>query len=103
MLGDDSSSLNKLVCEEYLNICHELGVGVNLAKSLVSPKGSIEFAKRFYTYRGNCSPVSVGELLVSKVNFSVMANWPRKRSIRVADLLTLVGYRHHTLSRLNCK
>jgi len=73
---------------------------VNLSKSLLSKAGSLEFAKRFVTQRGDCSPVSIGELLVSKVNFSVMSNWPRKRSIRVADLLTLMGYRHKTLSLL---
>jgi len=74
---------------------------VNLSKSLLSRNGSIEFAKRFFTPQGDCSPVSLGELLVSKVNFSVMSNWPRKRSIRLADLLSLMGYRHRTLAGLN--
>jgi len=73
-------------------------VKVNLSKSLLSRAGCLEFAKRFMTQRGDCSPVSMGELLVSKVNFSVMSNWPRKRPIRIADLLTLMGYRHKTLS-----
>lgn len=87
--------------DEYLIICAELGVKVNLSKSLLSRAGSVEFAKRFMTVRGDCSPVSVGELLVSRVNFSVMSNWPRKRPIRIADLLTLMGYRHKSLSKIN--
>jgi hypothetical protein len=98
VLGDDSAALNRRVVEEYLKICGELGVKVNLSKSLLSRAGCLEFAKRFLTQRGDCSPISVGEILVSKINFSVMSNWPRKRNIRIADLLTLMGYRHKTLS-----
>lgn len=74
VLGDDSASRLRPVVDEYLKICHELGVKVNLAKSLLSRGGCLEFAKRFMTPRGDCSPVSMGELLVSKVNFSVMSN-----------------------------
>jgi len=87
--------------ESYLSICAELGVEVNLSKSLLSRAGCLEFAKRFYTPYGDCSPVSMGELLVSKVNFSVMSNWPRKREIRLADLLSIMGYRHKTLASIN--
>lgn len=84
--------------DEYLKICSEIGVSVNLSKSLLSKSGCLEFAKRFMTQKGDCSPISVGELLVSKINFAVMSNWPRKRPIRIADLLTICGYRHKTLS-----
>jgi len=69
-------------------------VKVNLAKSLLSPKGCLEFAKRFVTPFGNCSPISIGELLVSKKNFATMSNLPRKRKIRISDLLSIMGYRH---------
>lgn len=100
VLGDDSASRLRPVVDEYLKICHELGVKVNLAKSLLSRGGCLEFAKRFMTPRGDCSPVSMGELLVSKVNFSVMSNWPRKRPIRLADLLYIMGYKHRTVSTI---
>jgi len=101
VLGDDSASLNPRIVQEYLKICSELGVSVNLSKSLLSYNGCLEFAKRFYIPRGDASPISLGELTVSTVNFSVMANWPRKRPIRIADLFTLMGYRHSTLSKIN--
>lgn len=97
VLGDDSASANKRVVDEYLAICSEIGVGVNLAKSLLSPNGCLEFAKRFWTPRGNASPVSIGEIFVADVNFSTMANWPRKRTIRPADLLAIMGYRHKVI------
>jgi hypothetical protein len=100
VLGDDSSSRNRKIVEEYLKICAEIGVGVNLSKSLLSRNGCFEFAKRFLTHRGDCSPVSLGELLVSKINFAVMSNWPRKRKIRLADLLTIAGYKHRTLAKI---
>lgn len=74
VLGDDSCNRNRRITEEYLLMCAELGVGVNLSKSLLSHRGCVEFAKRFITPQGDCSPVSVGELLVSTKNFSVMTN-----------------------------
>lgn len=103
VLGDDSASKFKLVVDSYLDICRELGVKVNLAKSLLSVNGSLEFAKRFFTPRGNCSPISIGELFVSKVNFSVMSNLPRKCSIRIHDLSYIMGYRHRITGALDKK
>jgi hypothetical protein len=101
VLGDDSCAANKAVVESYLNICKRIGVKVNLAKSLLSPIGAAEFAKRFILPAGDCSPVSIGELLVSYKNFSVMSNWRRKRpNIRLADLLSLYGYKFKTVGGL---
>jgi hypothetical protein len=101
VLGDDSVSAHKAVCDEYLKLCAEIGVKVNLAKSLLSPNGCLEFAKRFFTTKGDASPVSIGEIFVSDINFSTMAGWPRKRTIRIADLINLMGYRHKTAGALN--
>jgi len=94
VLGDDSIAKVKKVVMEYLAICSELGVKVNLSKSLLSPKGCFEFAKRFFTPFGNASPVSIGEVLVAKRNFSTMSNLKRKYNIRISDLLSIMGYRH---------
>lgn len=101
VLGDDSSSLHRRVVEEYLKVCKTLGVGINLAKSLLSPNGCIEFAKRFFTNRGDCSPVSIGEILISKKNFATMANWTRKRKIRIHDLFSIMGYKHVRIGSLD--
>lgn len=76
---------------------------MNLAKSLLSPNGCLEFAKRFFTPRGNASPISIGEVFVSAVNFSTMANWPRKNHIRIADLLSIMGYKHTVLGSAESK
>jgi len=103
VLGDDSSAGYKGVVAEYLKICSEIGVGVNLAKSLLSPNGCLEFAKRFWTPRGNCSPISIGEVFVSGVNFATMVNWPLKRKIRLADLLSIMGYKHKVLGSAESK
>lgn len=94
VLGDDSVAAVKPIVLEYLKICSELGVKVNLAKSLLSPVGVFEFAKRFITPFGNCSPISIGEILVADKNFATMSNLPRKRKIRFSDLLSIMGYRH---------
>lgn len=100
VLGDDSAAAVKRVVQEYLVICKELGVGVNLAKSLLSPNGCVEFAKRFFTPFGDASPISIGEILVADRNFSVMATWPRKRPIRMADLFSLMGYKFKTIGSI---
>jgi uncharacterized protein YvpB len=39
----------------------ELGVDINLSKSLVSPKGYAEFAKRFISPQSNLSGASLKE------------------------------------------
>lgn len=87
--------------DEYLLLCRRIGVGINLAKSLISPVGCLEFAKRFMTPRGDCSPVSIGEILISKKNFASMANWTRKRKIRLADLFSVMGYKHVRIGSLD--
>jgi len=48
-LGDDLVIADRDVANEYLNICDEIGLGVNLHKSLSSPDGTgLEFAKRTF-------------------------------------------------------
>jgi len=71
-----------------------------MAKSLLSPVGALEFAKRFITRFGNCSPISIGEILVSDRNFACLANLPRKRKIRLADLFSIMGYKFKTIGSL---
>lgn len=100
VLGDDSAAGVQRVVKEYLVICSEIGVKVNLAKSLLSPKGCLEFAKRFLTPFGNCSPISIGEILVARRNFATMSNLPRKFDIRIHDLLSIMGYRFRVIGSI---
>jgi len=48
ILGDDIQIFDKAVAERYLKICDELGVSINLSKSIVSQqlRPVVEFAKR---------------------------------------------------------
>jgi len=64
VLGDDIAIFSPQVASEYLKLMSELGVGINLIKSVVS-KDSLEFAKRFYCKGENVSPVSFKEMDVA--------------------------------------
>jgi hypothetical protein len=47
VLGDDITIFDKKVADQYLEVMRQLGVGINLSKSVISPTGStIEFAKK---------------------------------------------------------
>jgi hypothetical protein len=66
LLGDDLVIANTLVKDSYLKLMEDLGVKVNVSKSLLSPKGrALEFAKRFYLDNQNLSPISIKEILNS--------------------------------------
>jgi hypothetical protein len=71
-LGDDVVIADKEVANQYLLLMGRLGVKIGLAKSLVSPRGYFEFAKRYYSPAANMSPISVRELLVGMINFNVL-------------------------------
>jgi len=47
VLGDDIVIADRAVATQYLKIMEELGVGINLSKSLMSNSKTIEFAKKF--------------------------------------------------------
>jgi len=62
VLGDDIVIRNSTVAEAYLNIMKQLGVSINLSKSVIS-NDFAEFAK---TYRGpnlNFTPIGAGLIL----------------------------------------
>ena len=61
ILGDDIVILDKRVAHRYHSIMVTLGVEINLSKSLVSPKGYAEFAKRFVRSDADLSGVSLRE------------------------------------------
>lgn len=67
MLGDDVVIFNKRVAQRYLVIMKDLGVGINLVKSVVS-KDTFEFAKRIIHQDSNLSPASFKELDVASLS-----------------------------------
>jgi hypothetical protein len=62
VLGDDIVIANGRVAQQYLLLLEAIGVKVGLAKSLVSRKGALEFAKKFFVNGVDCSPVAFKEV-----------------------------------------
>jgi hypothetical protein len=57
LLGDDIVIGNEQVAKCYLVIMNDLGVSINLSKSVVSTTGSMEFAKRLIIKGQDLSPL----------------------------------------------
>jgi hypothetical protein len=62
ILGDDLVIANRPLAGYYLEIMKELGVEINLSKSLISQNGTLEFAKRAYVRGVDVSPISLKEI-----------------------------------------
>ncbi|CAA0808072.1 Mitovirus RNA-dependent RNA polymerase, partial [Striga hermonthica] len=69
LLGDDIVIGDPKVASVYRKMMVELGVKISLLKSLVSSRGSMEFAKRFCSWSRDLSPLSVK--MMRSANFSV--------------------------------
>nr|QHJ68502.1 RNA-dependent RNA polymerase [Botrytis cinerea mitovirus 6] len=57
VLGDDIVIADKAVADAYLVLMNQLGVEINLHKSLISSTGSCEFAKKLFVSGVECSPL----------------------------------------------
>jgi hypothetical protein len=57
VLGDDLVIAHKAVADAYLVVARDLGVEINLDKSLISHTGVLEFAKRLFASSEDISPV----------------------------------------------
>lgn len=88
---------------QYLLILEKLGVKVGLHKSIVSDRGVMEFAKKFYSPTAVMTPIPIKELLVSEKLFPVFMNLVRKYPIKISDLVALMGYKYRTLGNLHGK
>jgi len=100
VLGDDIVIFDKDVAREYLAIMKDLGVDINLTKSLVS-KDTFEFAKRVIALKGNLSMVSFKELDVSMASLDALSLMISKFSevtIKPSVILRLRGYGYRVLS-----
>lgn len=72
LLGDDIVIADKRVAMKYLEVMKELGVGVNRLKSIESPAGVAEFAKRWvHPHLGEFSPIGA-RLLLSVIRNSTL-------------------------------
>lgn len=103
VLGDDIIIADKRVAERYLANMRDLGVGIGLAKSLVSPKGTAEFAKRYFTPK-DASPISVKESVVAWHTVGNLVDLVRKRnreSLSLANVLAFIGYGYKVRGAVN--
>jgi hypothetical protein len=102
VLGDDIVIFDRTVAASYLDVMKDLGVGINLVKSVVSTD-SFEFAKRFYTKGVNLSPVSFKELdLAGSSIEGLILLYSRfaKDPGRISPIVRLRGYGYRTLGSL---
>jgi hypothetical protein len=62
VLGDDIVIANYSVAQAYLVIMEDLGVDINMSKSVESSIGACEFAKKLFVSKEDYSPYGVKEL-----------------------------------------
>jgi len=74
ILGDDLVLFDKEVADRYLSLCKELGVSINLSKSIISEsKPVLEFAKRTSVKGVDVSALPAKELINSNNFFGRLA------------------------------
>jgi hypothetical protein len=74
VLGDDLSLYDSDIAREYQVLCNNLGISINLSKSIISKDLPVlEFAKRTSFYGKDVSPLSFKELLMSNNFFGRLA------------------------------
>lgn len=100
VLGDDIVIANKKVARQYLILLDQLGVSVGLAKSLISPRGVLEFAKRYMSSRADLSPVPFKEVGASLQAFNGMSALVNKYSLKLTTVARLYGYGYRTVGKL---
>lgn len=104
VLGDDVVIANEQVAQEYLRLMALIGVEIGLAKSLVSARGTFEFAKRTYFEGHDISPLSLAESAVALCNVSALLELVKKNlkfaKISVARVARFCGFGYRNLGML---
>lgn len=72
VLGDDIVIADKAVADAYLVLMDDLGVDINLSKSLTSDVGVLEFAKRLIIESQDVSPIPPKLLVALSHNFKIL-------------------------------
>jgi len=68
IIGDDINLFDKRVADTYLGLCKDMGVEINLSKSVIATKPALEFAKRTGLYGQDVSALSFKDF-ISNNNF----------------------------------
>jgi len=96
VLGDDIVIWDERVAKAYRAAMLELGVTISASKSLSSPKGVFEFAKRFVVAGEDVTPLPLSAIAASSQNLAVLAELLRtlpQRSLAVVMRFLGFGYR----------
>jgi len=106
LLGDDIVIASSKVAKAYLRIMSQLGVGVNLSKSIISLNGSgFEFAKRFFVRVNgkmvDVSPISLSELDAALKSVVSMVQFALKYKLSIPTALKIGGRGWKSISWLN--
>jgi hypothetical protein len=103
VLGDDVVIFDKDVASQYLILMDDLGLAINISKSVVSVNGSFEFAKRFIVRGQDVSPLSFRELDVSMLSLDAMVLMLRRfggKNWKLSNLFRIHGFGFHATARL---
>lgn len=101
VLGDDIVIANGRVAQEYLHVLSAVGVNVGLAKSLVSKKGALEFAKRYYIGGSDCSPVALKEVAAAIANPTFCLAFMEKFDLMIPTMASILGFGYRVKARLS--
>lgn len=100
VLGDDIIIANSRVALSYLSILREIGVEVNLAKSIISPRRFVlEFAKKFFVNSGTANMIPLKDCISSWASNSLLKEFAEKYSLSVNQLLSFIGYGYKAKSK----
>lgn len=91
VLGDDIVIADEAVAKQYLKLMNSLGVEIGLAKSLVSDRRTLEFAKKFFIPE-DASLVPFKELLAATRHMGVLSEFGKKHNLSIPDYLHILGF-----------
>jgi len=93
IVGDDIVIFNALVKDSYLAILSALGMPINLAKSILSPRGiGLEFCKRTIIRGVDVSPVPLKEFVAANLTLPEAVSFAHKYNLTFNQLLLVLGY-----------
>lgn len=101
LLGDDIVIANGKVARSYSQLMLELGVGIGFAKSLVSRRGHLEFAKRYFCSKHDASTVPLVEVAAAVFSSVAGLEFARKYNLLFPRFSSVLGYGYRVKSRLS--
>jgi len=100
-LGDDIIIADGVVAGAYLQLMETIGVGIGIHKSLVSRRGVLEFAKRYYHQSTDCSPIPFKEMAAALADFEFSTEFVRKYELGPKTIAAFIGCGYRVRGRLS--